>query len=71
MLPFLNQVIHIAANHGFVVERHLLCLVGEMCKFQAEFVEGKTSYILEQNALVSVLHAKYMKENMANPKAAI
>lgn len=34
-------------------------------------VEGKTAYFMKQNALVCVSSAKYVAENMADPKAAI
>lgn len=34
-------------------------------------IEGKTSYLLDQNALVHVLCAKYVKESMSDPEDAV
>lgn len=34
-------------------------------------VEGKTAYLLEQNAHVCVSHAECIEENISDPKAAI
>lgn len=56
-------------NDSTNVEKHwYLIIVGPTL---VNSVEEKTAYLLKQNMIVHVSHAKYRKEHMADPKATI